>query len=341
MPMPSATAVLGAPPRTLLPGITAVVVLTVVASVVHELASTVSALLIGVVLGAVVGNAGLVSPTLQPGFTFAAKRLLRVGIVLLGLRLSLSDITDLGALTLVVVVATVAATFFGTQAMATRMGLSRDLGLLVATGYSICGASAIAAVESATDATEDEVAISIGLVTLCGTIAMLTIPPLGDALGLSDEQLGTWIGAGIHDVGQVAAAGSIAGAAALSVAVVVKLTRVSLLAVIVTYVNINRRRHTSTDAAANDTGTRPPLVPAFVAGFLAMVVLRTTDVLSDDIITSAKTLEGWLLTAALVGLGAGVRFERLRRLGPKPLLLGLGAWVVVAGVSLTATMGLL
>ncbi|MEM9466065.1 MAG: putative sulfate exporter family transporter [Actinomycetota bacterium] len=324
-------------PARILPGLLVVAALTIAATIVHELVPTVSALLVGVMLGAVVGNLGLVTPTLQPGFTLASRRILRVGIVLLGLRLSLDDVADLGALTLIVVVSTVVVTFFGTQAMALRMGLGRDLGLLVATGYSICGASAIAAVEGATDATEDEVAVSIGLVTLCGTIAMLTIPPLGELIGLTDDQLGTWIGASIHDVGQVAAAGSIAGASVLSVAVIVKLTRVSLLALVVTYVNVDRRRRSDTD---DTDAPRPTLIPLFVLGFLAMVVVRSADLLGDDTIDAARTLEGWLLTAALVGLGAGVRLDKLRRVGPASLLLGLGAWLVVAGVSLAATAAL-
>ncbi|MEM8708839.1 MAG: putative sulfate exporter family transporter [Actinomycetota bacterium] len=326
-----------APPTSVVPGLVLVAALTAVATAINAVASTVSSLLIGVMLGALFGNLGLVPVRLQPGFRFAARRILRVGIVLLGLRLSLSDVADLGAVTIVVVVVTVIATFFGTQALGVRLGMSRDLSLLIATGYSICGASAIVAVEGSTDATEDEVAVSIGLVTLCGTLAILTIPPLGDLLGLTDRQLGTWIGAGIHDVGQVAAAGSIAGASALSVAVVVKLTRVSLLAAIVTWVNVTRRATRERDP----DGGRQPILPLFVIGFLAMVLLRTSDVLSDDVVDAVKELEGILLTAALVGLGAGVQAKRIRALGPAPLLVGLLAWLLVAGVSLAATVALI
>ena len=324
-----------APPTSVVPGLLLVAALTAVATAVNAVASTVSALLVGVLLGALVGNLGLVPVRLQPGFRFAARRVLRFGIVLLGLRLSLSDVADLGAITVVVVVVTVLATFVGTQALGVRLGLSRDLSLLIATGYSICGASAIVAVEGSTDATEDEVAVSIGLVTLCGTLAILTIPPLGDLLGLTDRQLGTWIGAGIHDVGQVAAAGSVAGTAALAVAVVVKLTRVSLLAAIVTWVNVSRR---STSA---DETERRPILPLFVVGFLAMVLLRTTEILDDGIVDAVKEIEGVLLTAALVGLGAGVQAKRIRALGPAPLLVGLLAWILVAGVSLAATVALI
>ena len=319
--------------QSAMPGLAVVAALTAVAPLVNEAVSTVSTLLVSVTLGALVGNLGLVTDRLQPGFQFAAHRLLRVGIVLLGLRLSLTDVANLGIVTIIVVVTTVVATFIGTQRLGVRLGLSPDLSLLVATGYSICGASAIAAVEGSTDATEDEVAVSIGLVTLCGTLAIISIPPLGDLLGLTDRQLGTWIGASIHDVGQVAAASSIAGTGALAVAVVVKLTRISLLAGIVAWVNVRRRP----TAGERTDGKKPPLLPLFVVGFLVMVVVRSADVLSDGLIGWARDLEKILLSAALVGLGSGVRIDRLRKLGPAPLLLGLSAWIVVAGVSLAAT----
>jgi uncharacterized integral membrane protein (TIGR00698 family) len=261
------------------------------------------------------------------GVTFAAKRLLRVGVVLLGLRLSLGDVLALGPRGVLVVGCTVVATFFGTQWLGRRLGLSRDLSLLVATGYSICGASAIAAVEGATDADEEEVAAAIGLVTLFGSLAIVVLPILATPLGLTDEGFGAWVGASVHDVAQVVATASGAGASIVAIAVVVKLTRVVLLAPLVAGVNLHRRRE------AHDDGGRPPLMPLFVALFLVAVALRSTEWLPAEMISTGRELEGWTLTAALVGLGAGVRIDRLRRLGPRPLVLGAAAWLVVAGVS--------
>ena len=223
---------------------------------------------------------------------------------------------------------TVVITFFGTQWLGRGMGLSRDLSLLVATGYSICGASAIAAIEGATDAEEEEVAAAIGLVTLFGSLAIVVLPLLRGPLGLSNDGFGAWAGASVHDVAQVVATAAAVGPEVIAVAIVVKLTRVVLLAPIVAGVNIHRRK----DRSAGD-GKRPPLLPAFVALFLGAVALRTTGWLPDAVIGRAKELEGLLLTAALVGLGAGVRIERMRRLGSQPLALGAVAWVVVAAVS--------
>ena len=296
----------------------------------------VSSLTAAVLVGALIGNSGLAGATTAPGLTFAAKRVLRVGVVLLGLRLSLGDVAALGPRGLAIVVLTVVATFFGTQWLGRRLGLSRDLSLLVATGYSICGASAIAAVEGSTDAEEEEVAAAIGLVTLFGRLAIVVLPLVSGPLGLGDEAFGAWVGASVHDVAQVVATASTVGPSIVAIAIVVKLTRVVLLAPLVAGVNVHRRNERSTS-----DGTRPPLMPLFVALFLGAVALRSTGWLSAGTVATAKDVEGWLLTAALVGLGAGVRIDRLRRLGPQPLVLGAVAWLVVAGVSYLAVITLL
>lgn len=310
------------------PGLVLVAIGTALAVVVAAPFAGVSKLTAAVAIGALMGNLGIARPPTAKGLAFASKKLLRVGVVLLGLRLSLSDISALGPRGLGVVIVTVGITFFGTQWVGRRLGLSRDLSLLVATGYSICGASAIAAVEGATDAEEEEVAAAIGLVTLFGSLAIIVLPLLSGPLGLTDDGFGAWAGASVHDVAQVVATASTAGAPVVAIAIVVKLTRVVLLAPIVAGVNIHRR-----DERSGVDGKRPPILPAFVALFLVAVVLRTTGWLSDNVIDVAKGIEGWMLTAALVGLGAGVRIDRLRNLGPQPLVLGGIAWVVVAAVS--------
>ncbi len=302
------------------------------------------------IANAPIGRRSFANPATQPGLSFAAKRVLRVGIVLLGLRLSLGDVAALGAKGLVVVAMTVAVTFFGTQWIGKRLGLSRDLSLLVATGYSICGASAIAAVEGSTDAEEEEVAAAIGLVTLFGSLAILALPALAGALNLTPDQFGAWAGASVHDVAQVVATASSGGASVIATATVVKLTRVALLAPIVAGVNIHRRNERGADGgradgpgadgpsadgpSARSDAKSPPILPLFVVGFLTMVLVRTSGFIPTDVITVIKMLEGWILAAALVGLGSGVRIDRLRKLGPLPLVLGTIAWILVAAVSL-------
>lgn len=323
--------------RRLAPGLALVIVGLVAATAVNAAFSPISRLVAAVVIGTALGNLGLATPATRPGLTFAAKRLMRVGVVLLGLRLSVGQITDLGFATLSVVVVTVFATFFGAQALGRRMGLSKGFSLLVGTGFSICGLSAIAAVEDASGSSEEEVATAMGLVTLFGTVAIFAIPFAGGVLGLTDQQLGTWVGASVHDTAQVVAAASTGGAAVLSVAIAVKLTRILLLAPVVAGVNIARARAVD-DADVDLDAKRPSPMPPFVAGFIACVLLRTSGVLGDEILDTAKTIEGLMLTAAMVGLGAAVDIGRIRTLGPRPLVLGLVSWVGVAAVSLSAVL---
>jgi len=223
------------------PGLAFVAVAVVLAFLFGEVVD-VSPLVGGVVLGVIVANVGLTRPILTPGITFATKRLLRAGVVVLGLRLSFDQVRDLGVVGALAVVAVVVASFFGIQLLARLMGVSPGLGLLVATGYSICGASAVAAMEPLADADEEEVAYAIGLVTLCGSLSIIVLPAVGHAIGLSAEQFGGWAGAGVHDVGQVTATASAYAEESLAPALLVKLTRVILLAPLVAGVGLWRRR---------------------------------------------------------------------------------------------------
>ncbi|GAA4977799.1 putative sulfate exporter family transporter [Yinghuangia aomiensis] len=318
---------------------------------VHRLLPAVPMLTAAVVLGVVAahlpGAAGLVRGPARPGLSLAGKRLMRLGIVLLGLKLSLGDVAALGWEPLVMVVGVVLVTFFGTRWLGRRIGLSGDLSLLVATGYAICGASAIGAVsgvlgkDKADERHETEVASSVALVTLCGTLAIAVLPLLQHPLGLDTGEFGRWVGASVHDVGQVVATAQTAGPDALTEGVLVKLIRVAMLAPLVAGVALSRRRKTSGQPAAAD-GRRPAILPLFVAGFLAMVVLRTTGWLGTGVLDAADTAQELLLGAALFGLGTAVHLPTLARSGGLKLgLLGLGSWLVVgatayAGVLLTA-----
>ncbi|WP_274563996.1 YeiH family protein [Streptomyces spiramyceticus] len=320
-----------------------------VAWAVHQLLPNVPMLTAAVVLGVAAshlpGTRALVRGRARPGLSYAGKRLMRLGIVLLGLKLGLDDVLGIGWATVAMVLGVVTATFFGTWWLGRRMGLRGDQPLLVATGYSICGASAIGAVSEATDSDERDTATSVALVTLCGTLAIAVLPLLQQPLGLTDAEFGRWAGASVHDVGQVVATAQTAGADALGEAVLVKLMRVALLAPLVAAVAVSVRRRRRT--AASSAGTkRPPLVPLFVVGFLVMVAVRSTGLLPGGALDVAQTAQELLLATALFGLGSAVHLPSLSRTGERSEMgvppaggwgrvaaLGLCAWVVVAGVS--------
>ncbi|MFG2844047.1 YeiH family protein [Kitasatospora sp. NPDC048296] len=306
---------------------------------VHAVVPAVPKLTAAVVLGMAAAHLPGLRPVVRgvarPGLSMAGKRLMRLGIVLLGLKLSLDDVLGLGWATVAMVLTVVAATFAGTMWLGRKLGLPGDQPLLVATGYSICGASAIGAVSQAAGSEEEDVASSVALVTLCGTLAIAVLPLLQHPLGLGEVEFGRWVGASVHDVGQVVATAQTGGTAALREAVLVKLMRVVLLAPLVAGVAVVVRRNARGAAATGGekSGSRPPIMPLFVAGFLAMIVLRTTGVLPERALDLAGDAQELLLAAALFGLGSAVHLPTMARTGGRIALLGLGSWVVVAGVS--------
>ena len=273
-------------------------------------------------LGILVANVLHVPAAAGPGLRVAAGPVLRIGVVLLGLDLVFPDILALGLKALLVVVAVVAITFFATRWAGRRLGISDDLSLLVATGFSICGVSAIAAADGVIEADEDEVAFAVALVTL---------PPLQHVLGLDDEQFGAWVGASVHDVAQVVATSSTAGAVALATAIVVKLTRVMLLAPLVAGIALERGRSARRSASADTR--RPPLVPPFIIAFVVMIGIASLGLIPDSVLHRIDDVRTFLLGMALFALGTRVNVGRFREIGPRPLVLGLASWVLIAAVS--------
>ncbi|MET8981867.1 putative sulfate exporter family transporter [Streptomyces sp. NPDC004539] len=304
------------------PGLLATVIGTAAAYGLAALVPAVSALTAAVVLGVAVG--GLLPEEARPGMRRATRACLRLGVVLLGLQLAVGEILGLGAGMVAAVVATVLVTFLGTLLLGRLIGVPPGLSLLVATGFSICGASAIAAMDSVTDSDEEEVATAVTLVTLYGSAAIAFLPFLGGALGMSPEHLGTWAGLSVHEIAQVVAAASTAGPAAVAAAVVVKLTRVVLLAPMVAAVGAVRRGRAE--------GGRPAPVPLFVLGFLATMLVRSTGAVPEPVLSSAKAVTTLLFTAALFALGSGVRPGALLRTGKRGLVLGALSTALVTGV---------
>jgi len=323
--------------RTYGPGLVFVGVVTFVGFVIHWSFETISPLVAALVLGVLIGNIISIPKVFVSGQKFAAKKVLRFGIVLLGTQLALKQVVDLGGRELIVVVGVVALTFLGTLWLGPRLGVSKSLSLLIATGFSICGASAVAAMEGVVEADEEEVTYAIALVTLCGSLAIVLLPLLRNLIGLSDPQLfGSWVGASVHDVAQVIATSSTGGDSAVHAATVVKLSRVVLLAPLVASVSIWVHRSSSglVAKAKKVDKTRVSVVPLFVIGFLVMIAVRTTGIIPENLLSKIKTVEQVCLASALVGLGSDVRITRLIKVGGRPLLLALVSWFGIAVVSL-------
>lgn len=320
--------------RAVLPGLGAALLVAAVCVALTVLVPVLPGLLVAIVLGAVARSAGWLPAVLEPGLAWTARRVLRAGIVLLGLQLSLGDLLGLGAREAVVLGATVAATFAATSWLGPRLGVARRLTLLVATGFSICGAAAVAAMSPVADADEEEVATAVALVTVYGSLALVAVPVVSAALGLTDRTAGLWAGLSVHEVAQVVAAAGTVSAAALSVAVVAKLARVVLLAPLVAGVGLVRRRSRAPGAA------RPPLVPLFVVGFVAAVLVRSAGLVPDAVLPAVRPLTTLLLAAAMTALGTQIHLGRLVRTGARPLLLGAAATAVAMSVSLAGLLAI-
>ncbi|MWB98998.1 YeiH family protein [Agromyces seonyuensis] len=328
----------GAPPRgtaagatlvRLLPGIAvagaAALVSWGIAGGLENVPMLTVAVVLGLVLAQLPGVRPILTGVLAPGLAFSSKTLLRAGIVLLGLQLSLSDLADLGWVAILTTVLVVVLAFFGTWGLGRLARLPGEQPILLAAGFSICGASAIGAMSAAVGAKRRDQAVPVALVTLFGTLAIAVLPALAVPLGLTPEQFGHWVGASVHDVGQVVATAQILGPAALAIAVVVKLTRVLLLAPMVAIVAGIRRRRTP-DA----TGTRPSIVPLFLVGFVAAVLVRSFVPIPDAVLDGANVLQTALLAMALFAIGTSVRITELARTGWKAALVGLAAWALIA-----------
>ncbi|MFW0107662.1 YeiH family protein [Rothia sp. P7181] len=309
----------------------------------------VSVLLLAIVLGILMRNVGLIPDSCSAGLTYSSKTFLRVGVVLLGLRLAIPDILELGWGVLFIIAVTVLSTYLVTLWCGRLMGVAHNSRMLIATGTAICGASAVAgmsAVLEKKDDSEEDVESSattaIACVTLFGTFLMFLIPALAVQFGLSSEQAGVWIGTSIHEVGQVVAGAGFIGTDVVATATVTKLGRVVLLAPLVAYVGYRQGQEKARRGVSSQK--RPPLLPLFVVGFLIAVFLRSVlsymgfDGVLSSVLRGAEVLSTVLITVAMGAMGTNVHLRKIMTTGLSAVVLGAVASVVAAVVSLVLVL---
>ncbi|TLK48767.1 YeiH family protein [Glutamicibacter sp. V16R2B1] len=315
--------------RPYLPGLLLCAVAVVISMGINKLLPGVSALIVAIVLGITLTNVIRLPESTMPGITFASKKLLRLGIVFLGLQLVLSDIISLGAPMLLVIVCIVGGGIFSTLLIGRLMKMRAAQVLLIACGFSICGAAAVAGVEGVTDSDEEDVVTAVALVVIFGTLMIPAVPFLGQVLGMSAELNGMWAGASIHEIAQVVAAGGIIGGGALAAAVIAKLARILMLAPVVAVLSVRQRRRGN----LNPEAKRPPIVPLFIIGFLAMILIRSFCNLPQGVIDAGSMIQTALLSAAMFGLGCGVKIRNLMNVGVRPFILAAISTLIVAGIA--------
>ena len=326
-------------------------------------ASPISGVPVAILLGLLFRNLLPLPPALAPGLKFCTTAVLRAGIVLVGIKLSVFEMLRLGLAGIPVVVAAIAAGLLFVPWLNRRLGLPPRLGMLIAAGTSICGVTAIVSTAPTIDADEREVAYAVANIVAFGLCGMLVYPYLAHALLHDSATIGLFLGTAIHDTSQVVGAALtykqvFGDDTVLRVATVTKLTRNLFLAAVIPYLAWqNARAGGAATGAGAGAGARPAswrtYVPTFIFGFVALAVVRS---IGDGMLDAGASAWGlwdraawtalattlgdtvgarWLLGTAMAAVGLNTSFAVFKGVGLKPFAVGLAGALVVGAVGLT------
>lgn len=288
--------------------------------------SGVSPMISAIFIGIVFANLTTVPPGARPGVALLGKTALRVAVALLGLQLTLAQVFVIGAPSMLALCLLVALTFLATVYIGRLLGVEPGLARILAVGISVCGASAIAALAAVEDSDKEDVAYAIACVTLLGTAAMLFYPVIAELSDLTAHQYGFWVGSTVHEVAQVVAAGYQHSHEAGETSVVVKLSRVLLLAPLIVFLGwLTHRR-----GAMRDTLRPQQIMPTFVLAFIVLMLLNTAGFVPQPAARALNATTPVILTAALGAIGLVTKFTSLRAKGTRPLLLAALSSVIIA-----------
>ncbi|RPJ52993.1 MAG: putative sulfate exporter family transporter, partial [Acidobacteria bacterium] len=263
----------------------------------------VSAVAIAIVLGIVIRNALGMPEACRPGVGLGVKRLLRIGIALMGAQLSAAQVARTGARAVIIVATCILLALLVVRLISLRMGLSERLGTLLGVGTCICGVSAIVATAPLIEAKDEETSLAVSTITVFGLLAVLVYPLVGRLLGLSDTFFGTWAGTAVNDTSQVVATGLIYSERAGEVATVVKLTRNLFLAPVI--VGLSSWYFSRASRTANRGLSWRNAVPGFVLGFVVLAVLNSLGAFPPPALRLLRSVSVYLIVLALAGVGRG------------------------------------
>lgn len=268
-------------------------------------------------------------PQMKIGVDFCGRTLLRLGVALLGARITFDQISRLGIATGVVIALALTATIGFGMLLARWLGRPASQGLLTGGAVAICGASAALAISSVLPQTRDNERFTLLVVvgvTVLSTLAMVIYPLSVLALGLAPQAAGIFLGGTIHDVAQVVAAGMMLGPQAADTATLVKLFRVMLLMPVVLFIVIAYRNHPA--VAVSDQ--KVPLIPGFLLAFIVLVLLATVGVIKPPMAKLAGDTSRALLVCAIAAAGVKTSFEDLAKLGWQPVVMLVGETLFIA-----------
>lgn len=275
----------------------------------------------------------------KAGIEFTARTVLRLGVALLGARVTADQVAALGLGTVIVVIVAITATIAFGRVAARLLDLDRELAMLSGGATAICGVSAamaLSAVMPSNEKNERNLILTVVGVTSLSTVAMITYPILVTALGFSNSQAGVFLGATIHDVAQVVGAGYMISPETGETSTVVKLMRVGLLVPTVLAFSFLFRESKSSRSAV-----RLPMLPSFLVAFVVLVMLNSLGTIPATVASAMSEASRWCLIAAIAALGVKTSLQKLAVVGWKPILLMIGETVFLAILVILAMLVIL
>jgi uncharacterized integral membrane protein (TIGR00698 family) len=300
----------------------------------------VDALVIAILIGMVVRTTWKIPARAEPGVRFAAKEVLELAVLLLGVSVDLPMLLRAGPGLAIGIVALVIIGLGASLVIGRAIGLPTKLAILVACGNSICGNSAIAAVAPVIRADREHVASAITFTAILGVAVVLGLPLLIHPLALSDYQYGVLAGLTVYAVPQVLAASFPVSILSGQVGTLVKLVRVLMLGPVVLFFALRYREATAVRDGPAFQLTR--FVPWFIVGFLALAALRSFGLVPEGVVTPARTLSSWLTIVAMAALGLGVDLADIRRVGRPVMMTVIGSLLtlILLAVALIRLLGI-
>ena len=308
-----------------------------------------SALTVAIVLGILLGNTlyPSIATRSSAGVLFSKATLLRAGVILYGLRLTLHDIGQVGLTGVLIDALLLCSTFALAYVLGTRVfGLDRQTSMLIGAGNAICGAAAVMATEPLLRAKAEKVTVAVSTVVVFGTLAIFLYPALFELnqhwqwLPTGTQNFGIYAGSTIHEVAQVFAAARSISADTANTAVITKMVRVMMLAPFLIALSGWVARDEAHNEAATTTGARKLTIPWFAFAFIGMVLFNSLALLPHAVVATAVDIDTFLLAMAMGSLGLTTHLSAIRRAGMKPLLLGgvLFVWLVGGGALINAVV---
>jgi len=276
---------------------------------------------IALILGFTIGNLFVLPKAWETGIKFSEKKVLEKAIILMGVGLNFTVFQALGWNLIVLLIFMVGGTTFLGFLLGKWLSNNASLGGLVGVGTAVCGSSAIAAAAPVVSEKQEEIALSVGVVNLLGTIGIFALPALVQIFQLPSHSASVFIGGALQAVGQVVASGFILGETVGEGAVLVKMLRVALLVPVILVLQF----------ALNKKSTKQnkgKLIPFFLIGFILMAILNSLGVFPENVASGIKLFSKILLVIALAAIGLNIRFNTLRKKGFKALLMGIILFVV-------------